>query len=507
MKKRLSAAMALILLLLTCAVPVSAAGDYDDSGYENLNKLSQKEIATLLGESDLSTPSDPAQLFDREPSLEAPYEAGKLKDGILRGALNRLNVLRRIAGLPAVELDAQLCENAQYGALLLAVSEYSHKPSQPGDMDDAFYETASAATSASNIRAGEPFYTTLNSLMKDSDEGNISRLGHRRWQLNPALGKVGFGYVLGGQYKRYTTEMVFDKSAKVEEYNFIAWPASGDFPTALMDRDTAWSITLNPLHYQAPELSELQIRIVRDRDRHEWRFSGAEDPSAWPDGKYLNVELSGYGVANCIIFRPDLPEVIEKYDSTYTVEVTGLRDTNGIKTQLSYQVTFFNHEPMIRYSLNVQNGSGGGSYWAGDRVTVTAGKAPDGTVFRGWSGADELELQEGNPVTSQTIAFSMPARSISLTPVYEKLMSLSTARMNEEQSAVLVTLSGPEKKPCFLTVTCYNASGQPIRFSQMSVPGAGEYTIDVDVSGVKRLTVTVLEKEWYESPQRTSISL
>lgn len=36
-------------------------------------------------------------------------------------------------------MDDALNESAQYGAVLLAVSEFSHYPGKPCDMDDAFY--------------------------------------------------------------------------------------------------------------------------------------------------------------------------------------------------------------------------------------------------------------------------------------------------------------------------------------------------------------------------------
>lgn len=33
----------------------------------------------------------------------------------------------------------------------------------------------------------------VDGFMEDSDAGNIAMVGHRRWQLNPKMGKVGFG--------------------------------------------------------------------------------------------------------------------------------------------------------------------------------------------------------------------------------------------------------------------------------------------------------------------------
>ena len=83
--------------------------------------------------------------------------------------------------------------------------------------------------------------------MDDSDASNIDGVGHRRWQLNPVLGKVGFGFALGeGGYGAYTAEKVMDKSGSGCAYDFISRPASGNFPEELMAGRTAWSVTLNP---------------------------------------------------------------------------------------------------------------------------------------------------------------------------------------------------------------------------------------------------------------------
>ena len=67
----------------------------------------------------------------------------------------RLNAMRRIAGLPAVENDQSFNENAQYGAVLVAASgRISHSPKQPDDMDDAFYERGLRAVSSCNLTGG-----------------------------------------------------------------------------------------------------------------------------------------------------------------------------------------------------------------------------------------------------------------------------------------------------------------------------------------------------------------
>ncbi|MBQ9521082.1 MAG: CAP domain-containing protein [Oscillospiraceae bacterium] len=308
----------------------AAAGTNLPSGDKSLDKLSRQEIAALLSENPLTLP---AELFDDAPSLKAPYAPGKLKAEALQAALNRLNMLRRIAGLQPVALDDALNENAQYGAVLLAASTFSHSPAKPDDMDDDFYEKAKTATSSSNIASGYSLTGAVDGFMNDSDSGNISRLGHRRWQLNPAMGKIGFGYA-----GKRTTEKVFDKSAPAADYDFVAWPASGNFPSELFNVNQAWSVSLNLNRYAVPVEADLTVTLRRD-DGKTWTFSGAESYTAANAGLYFHVDTGGYGIRDCIIFRPD---GVEDYSGTYTVSISGLKDKSGKDiSDFSYQVTFF----------------------------------------------------------------------------------------------------------------------------------------------------------------------
>ena len=145
------------------------------------------------------------EVFDSQPSCSAPYAAGKLSDAALQAALDRLNALRRIAGMPAARLDKDWCESSQYGAVILGrLGTLSHTPERPSDMDKSFYDKAYSATHSSNLYAGRTLFTAVDGWMDDSDASNVDRLGHRRWQLSPALNKVGFGYVENGSgYGRF----------------------------------------------------------------------------------------------------------------------------------------------------------------------------------------------------------------------------------------------------------------------------------------------------------------
>ena len=318
-----------------------APAGYLNSGSYALTKLSKGEIVQLLKDNPLTLPSN---VFVTEPSCVAPYATGTVKTEALQAATDRLTALRRIAGLPGVTLDAALSENAQYGAVILgAIGGLSHYPSQPSDMSDSFYQQAFEATSTSNLYAGRTLTTAVDGFMDDSDSSNVDRLGHRRWQLNPTMGKVGFGFATNNQtlYRSYVVEKVFDYSGSRFDYEFIGWPASGYFPSDLsgFTKNTAWSVSLNPDRYQTPNQSAIKVTLVRESDGKTWTFSGS-DYFETGSGEYFHVDTDSYGGSPAIIFRPD---GITSYEGLYTVSIEGLEYIWGDKvTSFTYQVDFFN---------------------------------------------------------------------------------------------------------------------------------------------------------------------
>lgn len=320
------------------------------SGSTGMKKLSQSEITRLLADNPLDLPDN---VLESTPSCTAPFAAGAVKTEALQAGADRLNALRRIAGLPAVKLDQSLCENAQYGAVIQGYyGALNHHPSKPAGMSDTFYQRAYAASSSSNLSAGRTLTTAVDNWMDDSDHTNVDRLGHRRWQLNPAMGKVGFGYAEANtRYHTYLAEKVFDKSGSSCDYDFISWPASGNFPVELFGKDVAWSVSLNPMKYQTPRQSDLTVTLTREADGKVWTFCGNSYAPA-DSGSYFQVDTGGYGIPNCIIFRPD---GIRNYDGIYTVEIQGLKTGNGQSVKnFAYQVEFFGSNTPVQPSVPVQ---------------------------------------------------------------------------------------------------------------------------------------------------------
>ena len=205
--------------------------------------------------------------------------------------------------------------------------------------------------------------SAIDGWMDDSSGNNIPELGHRRWQLNPTLGKVGFGYCDG-----VAVETIYDRSGAGCDYDFISWPASGNFPQNLFRWYEAWSITLNPQKYAMPAKEDLTVTL-EDSAGKTWTFSGDQTYINVGNGPYFNVSLDEHGVSNCIIFRPNVDDIMEYdgiyYDGIYTVTVEGLKDLSGRAVDLAYQVEFFDASPGIRARDRAGDRAGNS---AGDRT-------------------------------------------------------------------------------------------------------------------------------------------
>jgi len=314
----------------TAMIQASASEFTDKSGDLSVASPTKEQIKTMWEK--ITTYSTK---YATEPSVVSPYSIGALNADYLQNGEDYLNLIRYMAGLPAIQLSDEMNEAAQYGAVLLAASEFSHYPSQPADMDNDFYSKGVSATSSSNIAWGyRDIASSISGYMSDEDPGNISAVGHRRWLLNPKLYYVGFG-----EANNSFATKVFDQSGSGVDYDFISWPPSGNCPDSFFRYYDPWSITLNPSEYS--KIQDIKIVLTRTSDGKVWNFDSdtSNDPNT--QGEFLNINLGGYGVSNCIIFRPALGD-ISVYGGVYTVEVSGLYDKNEAPVTLKYQTDFFN---------------------------------------------------------------------------------------------------------------------------------------------------------------------
>ncbi|MDE7363416.1 MAG: hypothetical protein K2N27_00800 [Ruminococcus sp.] len=285
----------------------------------NVAQHTQDEIKQYIEAHPFDMKAQP--VYTVQPSTTAPYEIGKLDSATEENALNALNCMRYIAGLPEVTLDEEYSRLAQAAAFVNHVNgSLSHYPEQPAGVPDDIYQLGKTGASSSNLSRGTTRYNlaqcVINGYMYDSDNSNISRVGHRRWCINPSMAKTGFGTV-GNTSGMYS----IDRSRQKTESN-VCWPAQ-NMPTEYFSSSTAWSISLNKTLFE----DYVEVKLVRSSDKQEWNFSTSS-----ADGDFY-VDNGYYAEPGCIIFRPS--DISYNDGDKFDVKITTEDST------IEYSVNFF----------------------------------------------------------------------------------------------------------------------------------------------------------------------
>lgn len=289
-------------------------------------------------------------IYDSVPAF-SPYYAGKVRQEVLNDALKELNYIRGLIGVPSVTLNDDYNNKAQHGAVLLdAIDTLTHTPGKPSDMSESFYELGYDAASHGNLAwgsAGMTLNMSTKLYMDDSDSSNISRLGHRRWFMNPRMRQVGFGI---STRKNYAVTYVIEELSRSgtltqEEYqeylNRLKWPVNDEYitwpvnknphPLEYFGSNTAWSVVLNSNVFDSCNDYSVTVHLIRESDGKTWLF-GKNGSNG-----YFTVNHEKYAYDECIIFRPDNPG---SYSGTWRVEVYGLTRKDGKAGNIAYTVNF-----------------------------------------------------------------------------------------------------------------------------------------------------------------------
>jgi uncharacterized protein YkwD len=233
--------------------------------------------------------------YETQPHVGAPYTLGRLDAFTKQGAINHTNAIRYIAGLPEVAWDTEKEESAQAAAVILAKNKVlTHNPAQPADMPWELYRQAYDACGSSNLaNAGNrnTLHRSVNMFLEDSDPTNIDELAHRRWMLNPAMGKTAFGVA-----NTYCAMTATDSSAPADPAcGVVMYPAQVQ-PTAYFGADWAWTVSFADdfnIH------GSIKVTLVRRGDGRGWELSSRDGR----DGLLIR-STNAYGQPNCLIFRP-----------------------------------------------------------------------------------------------------------------------------------------------------------------------------------------------------------
>jgi len=247
-----------------------------------------------------------------------------------QSALLRLRMYRFLCYLPQddLTLSRELDEDALAVAdICRRLKKLSHAPDNPG-LPDAEYERARVAAGKCNLSSGQSSLSKAIDLwMNDSDAQNFNRLGHRRWCLNPKLLKLGLG-----RSEQYCAMWAFDSSrTPAPEYAFISFPPPGFVPVDFFASSYAWSVSLNPGKYRPPDLKAITVELFPIRQDQVDRDRPFEI-------ERLTVDTQGFGVNNCVIFRPKSLKVLPL--QSYQLEIRGLQYLDGEPTRVSFSVRF-----------------------------------------------------------------------------------------------------------------------------------------------------------------------
>lgn len=272
--------------------------------------------------------------YTKQYSLSAPFATGDISDSDRQNALNAINFCRYIAGLPDdVKMTDEYNTYAQAASLVNAVNgSLNHTPKRPSGMDDALYSRCYDGSSRSNIAMGYPNLadSVITGYMEDSDAGNISRVGHRRWLLCPSLEYVGIGIV--EKYSAVYHNFANQRSGTFTG-DYVAWPPQ-NMPNEIYQSysgEYAFSVTLGN-EYDVPNLTNLTVEISSKKLGKSWTLNR----NSTSYSEYLTVENSYYGDPKCIIFNVGMfPE-----NDTVSVKINGTTK-NGAASPIEYTVNFF----------------------------------------------------------------------------------------------------------------------------------------------------------------------
>lgn len=277
--------------------------------------------------------------------------AGELNSGSTTNGLNALNFVRYVAGLDAdVTVNEEYAKKAQAGTTLLqAVGKLQHTPSKPDGVSDEFYKLGYAGTSSSNIGMGYANlgHAVINGWMEDGDVGNISRVGHRRWCLNPTMLQTGFGH--SGSF---TAMYSFDrKNQDAKDISYVTWPAK----TMPIDYFYGpWSVSMNSSVLRVPDQKALKVTMTKKNGQRVVLDHSCTNKS----GKYLHYDSGNYGLGPAIIFQSNAGY---SASDEVTVKIEGIQDKYGNDVPLEYTVQFFKMKKSSSSGSGSSSGSSGGS--------------------------------------------------------------------------------------------------------------------------------------------------
>jgi len=220
-------------------------------------------------------------------------------------AVNRLNAYRYLCGVPdAVKADKEMNSQAVEAA-------------KACDANGAWSHELGHFTNICNLWPGNDLAASVDKYMDDFGDNNRENRGHRRWCLNPPMGKTGFG--AGTDFSAMVS---MDTSGRAIKDSW-AYPGKGFFPLEYL-KGNAWSLYLTE-KVEMDKQPTVEVTRLKERPAKEIAFT---EPVA---GEKVEIEAV-FVYENAINFEPG--EVLDP--GIYWVRV---KATRGVREQ--YVVELF----------------------------------------------------------------------------------------------------------------------------------------------------------------------
>ena len=312
-------------------------------------------------------------------------EPGEMDDVSKNNALKMLNNIRYVLGLSPVALDDDLGKMAQAAAFVCnSINDIQHEPenegyTKPENMPQDVWDLGVQGCAKTNLAYASrayPMNWAVLCWMDDGDNSNIKRVGHRRWIMNPAMGKTGFGRS-SGYYAMYS----FDTSGTNSISGATVWPAQ-NMPFEYFENDIPWNIGLGQV---IPNIDSktIHVQLIRERDGKTWNFTqSSETPVSGQDYYHIHNLEGGYFIGRKetnLIFRPADLDI--RSNDVFHVKVTG-------DVEMSYDVNFFPLAKLESMTFTDDANVGkGGTLSLKDLLKIEPANAITDTMV--WSSDDE----------------------------------------------------------------------------------------------------------------------
>ena len=272
-------------------------------------------------------------------STKAPYSEGVLTDDTVSAMEEMTDYYRWLVGTPLMDTHWGQDESLQYQALdrNFQFDHYISNDSKPEDMSDELWEKGSACKH--NILAWG--YTPRGAITGWLNEGyslssrSWGTTGHRYALIDPDNTSVRFGY--SGTIAIGKDEYKWGSALKYVD-KFSAFPSPGPMPAEALDSPgySSWNANWDSGEFVVDDKSAVKVTIKNTNTGTEY-VRTTEDET---------LKVSGTGVD--FVQAEDYNTSTDRYDSSYRITISGLKDKNGSDAAIEYIVDFFDVSPMTK---------------------------------------------------------------------------------------------------------------------------------------------------------------